>query len=266
MASLQIGMGVYAETSIAAAATTDLVTAVPTLKAQITSGAASITSFGASANRIRFLRFATAVTLTHSASLFLPNGGSNIVTAVGDTCTAFSDASGNWRVVNYQRASGLPVAAAWRVLAHDAAGWALTGVAATETNLRTIAVPANAIGLNGALRLWTEWSFVNTTANSKAARIRFGGASATVGTLFLNNSATASLSAQDCRIMHNVNATNVQKASFATFNSINLSASAKVAGAIDTTAAWNIYLNGFLTDATDTIRLESYLAEVYAQN
>jgi hypothetical protein len=79
------------------------------MKVSIT-GSVTITSFGTGAHLLRFIRFAAALTLTHNAtSLILPNGGSNIVTAAGDTCIATSDGSGNWRVRDYQRADGSPI-------------------------------------------------------------------------------------------------------------------------------------------------------------
>lgn len=61
------------------------------------------------------LRFAGALTLTHNATSFiLKNSGNNITTAAGDTAEfineAAADASGsNWRMFNYERASGSPL-------------------------------------------------------------------------------------------------------------------------------------------------------------
>lgn len=104
MADVAIGLGSYTETDVASASTCDI-GAATTLKVRIT-GTTGITSFGTSANRIRFIRFAAALTLTHNGtSLILPTAA-NITTAAGDTCTAMSDASGNWRVTQYQLASG----------------------------------------------------------------------------------------------------------------------------------------------------------------
>jgi hypothetical protein len=92
------------ETAVASAATCDI-GAAPTSRVQVT-GTTTITSFGTGANKIRILRFAQAVMLTHNAvSLILP-GGANITTTAGDTCIAVSDASGNWCIFAYQRAAG----------------------------------------------------------------------------------------------------------------------------------------------------------------
>lgn len=97
-----------ASTSIASAATADIGSSY-TRRVTIT-GTAAITSFGTSAGRERLIHFTDACTLTHNAtSLILPTGAS-IVTAAGDTALATSDASGNWRVRQYQRADGTPLA------------------------------------------------------------------------------------------------------------------------------------------------------------
>ncbi len=68
------------------------------------SGTTTITSLGTGANRLRFVRFTGALTLTHNAtSLILPAGGANITTAAGDTMIVQSDGSSNARVLVYQR-------------------------------------------------------------------------------------------------------------------------------------------------------------------
>jgi len=89
-----------AEVTLASAATTDIGGAASTAIA--ISGTTTITSFGAAVNKIRFVRFTGALTLTHNAvTLILPDG-SNIITSAGDTCVAISNGSGNWRVFQYQ--------------------------------------------------------------------------------------------------------------------------------------------------------------------
>lgn len=71
-------------------------------------GTTTITSFvSATSGVTRFLRFAGILTFTHNATtLILPNAGSNITTAAGDTAIAVSLGSGNWIVTQYQRADG----------------------------------------------------------------------------------------------------------------------------------------------------------------
>ena len=72
-------------------------------------GTTTITSFGtaAQAGIRRVLKFDAVLTLTHNAtSLILPNNGSDITTAAGDTLTVVSESTTAWRVVEYTRANG----------------------------------------------------------------------------------------------------------------------------------------------------------------
>lgn len=78
------------------------------------SGVTTITSLGStnSAGNLRSLTFSGSLTLTHNAvSLILPNAGSNIVTAAGDTALAISLGSGNWKVITYSKADGSSLSA-----------------------------------------------------------------------------------------------------------------------------------------------------------
>lgn len=96
-----------ATTTVASASTTDI-GAIATDRVSIT-GTTTITSFGSTPNQVRFGTFAGALTLTHNAtSLILPSGAS-ITTAAGDSFTAASDSSGNWRVLHYSKADGTAV-------------------------------------------------------------------------------------------------------------------------------------------------------------
>lgn len=101
------------EVTIASAATTDLGAALGNI-AQIT-GTTTITSFGSNAdvdNPLYFIRFTGALTLTHNGtSLILPSAA-NITTAAGDTAIAKYEGSGNWRIIDYQKANGQPIAGA----------------------------------------------------------------------------------------------------------------------------------------------------------
>jgi len=101
-----------AEASIASGATTNVLAS--TSKFISITGSATITSLGSEPNQIKFIRAAAAAafTLTHNAtSLILPTGA-NIVAAAGDNFIVVSDASGNARVMAYQRASGAALVAA----------------------------------------------------------------------------------------------------------------------------------------------------------
>jgi len=89
-------------------------------------GSTTITGFGTNYNGPRYLIFAAAVILTHSATLVLP-GAANITTGVNDSLIAVP-ISGGWQVVAYQRASGLPA------VAGPLASSGITGAAASGAN------------------------------------------------------------------------------------------------------------------------------------
>lgn len=148
---------VHAITDVASAATCDI-GAAATDRVRIT-GTTTITSLGTSANRLRFVHFDNALTLTHNAtSLILPTGA-NIVTAAGDAAIFSSDGSGNWRCLAYLKASNSPIAATETAagpveLATTAEAEAGTdtvravtpaGLLAATTGLETIWVPAVAM-------------------------------------------------------------------------------------------------------------------------
>ena len=94
------------ETSLASATTCDLSSA-NALFVQIT-GTTTITSFGSSTNKLRYVRFAQALTLTHHASALILLGGASRTTAAGDVGLYASDASGNWRERSYFCAAAAP--------------------------------------------------------------------------------------------------------------------------------------------------------------
>ncbi|MGU3536705.1 DUF2793 domain-containing protein [Methylobacterium sp. A54F] len=93
-----------AETSLPAAATTDL-GAAGSLLVAIT-GSGSIAAFGTRPRCLRLIRFAGAPALVHHATQLVLPGARSIAAAPGDTALATSDAAGNWRVRHYQRADG----------------------------------------------------------------------------------------------------------------------------------------------------------------
>lgn len=103
-------LGAAAITDVASATTTDI-GAAATPHVNIT-GTTTITSFGTTANVVRLVKFAGALTLTHHATSLILPGGANITTAAGDTAMVASDNSGNWRCYSYARAATAPFAGA----------------------------------------------------------------------------------------------------------------------------------------------------------
>jgi len=97
---------------LASAATVDLGTAASQVVS--ISGTTSITSFGASApaGTIYTLQFAASLTLTYNAASLILPGAANLTTSANDCAQVLSLGSGNWICIDYQRASGQPVAGA----------------------------------------------------------------------------------------------------------------------------------------------------------
>lgn len=151
IATLRDGKGLTGVVSVASATTTSI-GAENSMFLEIT-GTTTITSFGTTYNGPRYLRFAGALTLTHSPSLNLP-GATNITTAAGDTCIALPNLAGNgWNVLAYQSATS---AAARARIGAAAAG---TNGDITDTSAMT-AINGGQIGgfrnklINGAFDLW----------------------------------------------------------------------------------------------------------------
>lgn len=144
---------------------------------------------------------------------------------------------------------------AGRLLAASAVAASVTGTA-TETALATITIPAGAMGLNGAVHIYTVWTITNS-ANSKTVRVRFGGAG---GTAYAALAATTSTSISDLRRIRNRNSASSQVGAFNAGGSVGLGANgnALTTSAVDTSAAVDIVLSGQLANTGETITLESY--------
>jgi hypothetical protein len=185
------------EGSVASAATCDI-GAAGSLLLQVT-GTTTITSFGTAANKLRFLRFAGALTLTHNATSLILPGAANIATAAGDMAIFASDGSGNWRCRQYSRASGQPVATALSVASlttsgNASIGGAMTGAAATFSGaLAGQSVQATAGNVKMASGYSLEWNGGTEYINQQAGHYldvgvnslqiaRFYGTSVVVGT------------------------------------------------------------------------------------
>lgn len=141
------------------------------------------------------------------------------------------------------------------VVGTSAAAVPITGTL-VETTLATIAVPANSMGPNGALRITTIWSNNNPGATG-TYRIKYNGT--TVRTV----STTSSVFSGRTQVgIQNRNATNSQLAAAADQANWATSVSAPITMAHDTTTALNVTITGQLANTGDTITSESYLVEL----
>jgi len=158
--------------TLASATTTDI-GAQNTTAIEIT-GTTTITGFGTTYNGPRFLRFAGALILTHSAALNL-TGAANITTAAGDTCIAIPNAaSSGWNVFSYQRATLGPDAALLKSGVSSLASATTTNVGAGNSLLLEITGTTTITGFG-------------TTYNNGPRFLRFA------GVLVLTHSASLNL-------------------------------------------------------------------------
>lgn len=101
--------------TIASATTTDLSTKTENYLA--VSGTTTITGLGTvSAGIIKVLKFDGALTFTHNGTSLILPGAANITTAAGDIAIVRSEGSGNWRCLDFIRASGLPVNSSYQLI------------------------------------------------------------------------------------------------------------------------------------------------------
>lgn len=155
--------------TVASATTTDIGAAASN---NVTiSGTTTITGLGTIADgAVRRVTFSGILTLTHNSSSLILPGGASITTAAGDAGTFVSLGSGNWRCLNYSRASALPLvtvpiasggtASTSASAARTALGLAIgTDVQAHDSDLDTIA----------ALTATTD-SFMQSKSSAWAAR------------------------------------------------------------------------------------------------
>ena len=130
----------------------------------------------------------------------------------------------------------------------------VTGTGA-ETVLADVAIPANAIGPTGILRITTAWTATNS-ANNKNLRGRFSStANSTAGTQVHGVTSNTWAVLQTQSIMRNANATGSQTSFNNGVNSYAAGSSTLVAASVDTTQVTHVTITGQLALSTETITL-----------
>ncbi len=145
----------------------------------------------------------------------------------------------------------------FEVLAWSATPASVTGTVA-ETTIATVTVPPGIMGINGVLRIQSEWTCTNS-ANSKTLQLKFG------GTVYLFTALTTTLVFSDQRVIFNNASASVQKGKSAagmTAGGWGVATSAVATSTINTGSASNITWHGTLASAGETITLNAYLVEI----
>ena len=219
-------------------------------------GTASITSITASSRgRIAHLRFLSTATVVDGGVLDLDG---NFVAALDAVLTLLYDGT-HWREIS--RRYPTTYGRGTQILAKSSVAIPHTGTA-VETVKATIAIPANAMGSNGAIRVTAAWSHPNS-AGSKFMRMRFGAVGSGLGgTVIGNAGATTTLAAREQREIHNRNATNSQICFASGTGGWGPTGVANVTTAIDTTAAVDITITAEISNTAETLTLEYYLVEL----
>lgn len=132
---------------------------------------------------------------------------------------------------------------------------------AADTNpntLATITIPPGAMGIDGILRVTTQWTFTGST-NSKQWQVKFGSM-----TPQDNGTTSASVTSLRCVTeVRNVNAANSQKGNSYTLTVAgSVPATAPTTASIDTTAAVSLTIVGTKASAGETLTLDNYLVEL----
>jgi len=140
------------------------------------------------------------------------------------------------------------------VLAQSAVPASVTGTL-SETTLATIAIPAGAMGVNGALRISTLWSYTNS-ANNKTLKIVLGGVQVQGITV------TTSSAMNHIAVTRNRGAANSQITQFNSGAPFNVASQSNITTAVDTSQAQNLTITGTLANTGETITLEGYTVEL----
>ena len=154
-----------------------------------------------------FLRFASALTLTHNATTLVLPGAANITTATGDAAIFIEYASG-WRCINYMKADGTPLVnsvsndsiteakinwanaggiSQWLINSTD---WSTTSATLVDITSIPIYIPANANTLE-------YYAMIKVSAGGVQFRLQIGAVNGTTLTTSNTNYTLSSLGTLD---------------------------------------------------------------------
>lgn len=133
-------------------------------------------------------------------------------------------------------------------------------VAPAATNggvVATVAVPANTLKANGALRVYFRFTATNN-ANEKDISVNFG------GTQIWASGLTSGTMYEGAIVIQNTGAVNAQHTTrnFASFTTGFQGSDTFNASAINTAVAQNLTINVYQADKTDVVTLDGYVVEV----
>lgn len=161
-----IGTSTYGfkNADIASAATVNLAT-VSGAYVHIT-GTVTIASFGTiNAGQFRFLEFDSALVLTYNATSMILPTSANITTAAGDTALFISEGSGNWRCLNYTRATGQPMGVVTIAQGGTGQSTAATAFGALKQAATTAATGVVQLAANSDVTTGTSTSLVSPVSS-----------------------------------------------------------------------------------------------------
>ena len=129
--------------------------------------------------------------------------------------------------------------------------------------VKSVALPANAMGPNGLLKVSSVWSN-NNSANNKTFRLRLGASGhGTAGTVAFTAAATTNLSYNDPeRLIVNGGAVNAQIGRNAGTAGAGGSPSSVFTATVDTSAAVDLNFTVELANAADNAALRAFCVEV----
>lgn len=169
-----------------ASTTTADVGAVEGLMHDIT-GSTSISSFGTvRAGILKVLKFEGALTLTHNATSLILPGAANITTADGDVGIFISEGSGNWRCLNYLKASGVSLGPVLATAQASTSGTSIdfTGIPSWA---QRITIQFVGVSISGTADFWVQLGDSGGAENTGYS----GASSNIVGTVTTVNSTSA---------------------------------------------------------------------------